>query len=106
MAIVIGIAGDDRALQRADDIRVVGMVFAAVHVLQHAARLEHRVLVVGVAHALALLAFEIGEARAADARRRAGEAEFDNVAIEPDDLEQLCAAIAGDGRDTHLRQDL
>ena len=28
------------------------------------------------------------------------------VAIEPDDLEQLRAAIAGDRRDAHLRDDL
>ncbi len=35
-----------------------------------------------------------------------GKQQLDHVRVQPDDLEQLRAAIAGDGADAHLRDDL
>ena len=61
----------------------------------------------GLGGQLALVAVEVGEARAADARRACrGSTASTTSGRQADDLEQLRAAVAGDGGDAHLRQDL
>ncbi len=54
----------------------------------------------------ARIGLEVGEARALDAAGHAGEAQRHDLVGQADDLEQLRAAIAADGADAHLRQDL
>src|SRR6185369_1616003 len=49
---------------------------------------------------------DLVEAGAADTRRRAREAQVDDLAMQSDDLEQLRAPVAGNRRDAHLRDDL
>ena len=52
------------------------------------------------------LALELGEADAADRRRRADEAEVDHLLREPERVEDLRAAVGGDVGDPHLGHDL
>ncbi len=103
---VAGVAGARRALQRHHHVRVVHVVLAAVHVLQQAADVRRLALVPGARVQLAGFQIEPFEADAADPRRRFGEAQVDDLRIQPDDLEQLRAAVAADGADAHLRDDL
>src|SRR3546814_7889901 len=55
---------------------------------------------------LALIGFDVGKARALQARHRVFETQVDDLIVQADDLEQLRTAIRGDRRDTHLRDDL
>ncbi len=61
---------------------------------------------VGARVALERLAGELGQPDAADRRRGAAEVAVDQIAVEPDRLEHLGAAVGGDRRDPHLRHHL
>ncbi len=104
--VQLGVAGAHRKLQRTDDVGVVHMEFAARQRLHQAARRQRIVRVARGDRLRLVFALNLGEAGAADARGRAREAQIDDVLIEADDLEQLRAAITGDRRDAHLRDDL
>lgn len=55
---------------------------------------------------LARLGVQPRQVDAADACGRLGKAQLHHVRVQPDDLEQLRAAITGDGADAHLGDDL
>ena len=93
-------------LQQAHHVRVVGVVFAAVDELEQTALLDRLAGVPGFAGQQLLLGLQIGEARALDAAGDATEAQPDHLVGQADGLEQLGAAVGGDGGDAHLRQDL
>ena len=103
---VRGIATARGALQGHDHVRVVHVVFAAVHVLQHAAHIRALQVVPGAHGELAGLIVQTGEADAGHARGGVREAQVHDLVIQPDDLEQLRAAVAGHGTDAHLGDDL
>ena len=103
---VVARAAAHRALQRGDHVGVVLVVFAVRRVLQQAADVRQHVVVPGAGRDMRGFFLQRCERGAADPRRRAGEAQVDDLAIQADDLEQLRAAIAADGGDAHLRDDL
>ena len=100
------IAGAHGRLQRADDFRVIHVEFAVRQRVQQAARRQRVVRIARGDELRVIFGLDLVEAGAADTRRRAGEAQVDDFAMQADDLEQLRAAIAGDRRDAHLRDDL
>ncbi|CCF70123.1 hypothetical protein XAPC_3853 [Xanthomonas citri pv. punicae str. LMG 859] len=103
---VAGIAGTGGTLQRHDHVGVVHVVLAAVHVLEQAAHLRLELVVPGTHGQLARLGVQPHQVHAADPRRGVGKAQVHHVRVQPDDLEQLRAAVAGDGADAHLGDDL
>ena len=104
--VVRALAADHRRLQRGDHVRVVHVVLAAVHVLEQAALLDRLARVPGARGERLGVGLEVGEVRALHAALGAGEAQRHHLLGESDDLEQLRAAVAGDGGDAHLRHDL
>ncbi len=100
------VAALHRLLQRADHVRVVGMVFAAIDELEQATRLDRLAVVPGLGGQRLLLGFEIDETRTLDAAGDATEAELHHLIGKPHRFEQLCTAIGGDRGDAHLRDDL
>ena len=82
------------------------MVLAAVDELEQAALTDRAHRVEGEACEFFLVVLEVVEIGAGDARHGAGEAQLDDFLVQADALEQLRAAIAGDGGDAHLGQDL
>src|SRR5690606_8168713 len=80
--------------------------FAAVDELQQTALLEMLLAVEGQAGQQRLVVLKVLEVGALDAAHRTLEAEVHDLVMEADDLEQLRAAVAGDGGDAHLRDDL
>ncbi len=103
---VRGIATARGALQGHDHVRVVHVVLAAVHVLEHAADIRAQKVVPGAHGELARFIVQAGEADAGHARGGVREAQVDHLVIQPDDLEQLRAAVTGHGTDAHLGDDL
>src|SRR5690606_14116759 len=93
-------------LQGHDHVRVVHVVLAAVDVLDQAADLGLLQLVPGRRLLRARIRVEPGETGAAHARGRAAEAQVDDLLLQAHDLDQLRAAVAGDGGDAHFRDDL
>ncbi len=100
------VAGDHRGLQRRDHVRVVHVVLATVHVLQQAALVDRLTGVPGARGELFHVGLEVREVSSLNAALRAGEAQVDHLVRQAHDLEQLRAAVAADGRDTHLGHDL
>ena len=105
LAILPVVAARHRRLERRDHVRVVHVVLAAMHELEqpplaHAFRRIPRAFrqVVGVR-------LEIRKIRALDAAVGTLEAERHDLRAQAHDLEQLGAAVAGDGRDAHLGHD-
>ena len=103
---VVACAAAHGALQGGHHVRVVLVVFAVRGVLQQAADVRQHVVVPGADSDARGFFLHRCEGGATDPRRRAGEAQVDDLAIQADDLEQLRAAITADGGDTHLRNDL
>ena len=100
VGVLLPVAGSPLRVARCraiDHVRVVHVVFAAMHVLEQAADFGVCSVVPGARVSCARFGVEPREADAADARRRIREAQFDHVRLQADDLEQLRAAIAGDG---------
>ena len=93
-------------LQLHHHIRVVGVVFAAMHVLDQPALLDALARQPGFTGQQLLLELQLGKAGAFDARGHAGEAHVHDFTVEADRLEQLRATIGADVRDAHLGQDL
>ena len=95
-----------RVLQLRDGVRVVHVVLAAPPPLVLAAHpevaVERRRDLVGVVVTLLRLAGDDVEPDALDARRRPGEVLVDDLAVEPDGLEDLRAPVAVQRRDAHL----
>ncbi len=87
------------------DLLGVGVVLAALADPDPAGALELG-LGPGVAVTAEHVFGEVGQPTPADDRRRAAEASVDDVRAEPDDLEELRAAVGVDRGDAHLRQDL
>ena len=104
---VIGVvAAGHRLLQGLHHVRVVGVVFAAVHVLEQATGLDRQSAFPGSPRQLGLIRFQIAEARALNAAGGILEAQLHHLVAQADDFEQLRAAIAVDGGDPHLGDDL
>ena len=96
----------DGLLQGCDDIRVECVVLATVHVLQQSAGALRPAWVPGVPGEPPPVFVQVGEAHALHAADGAGKTKVHYFPVQADDLEQLCAAVAGDSRDPHLRGDL
>ena len=95
-----------RFLQRVHHVRVVGVVFAAVHEFQQAALLQRFAFQPGALGKVLQILLEIAEAGAANAADHALEAQIRQIAVQADRFEQLGAAVRGDGRNAHLGHDL
>ena len=99
-------------LQQEDGFRVVEVVFAGTTPLVVAAGAQVAVRAGGplrrVGHAMADgdLFGQFVESDASDAGGGAGEVFVDDVLVQADGFEQLCATVAHDGGDAHLRHDL
>ena len=102
LAVLGVIAALHRLLQLHHHIRVVGVVFLAVHVLQEATLLNRAHRVERKLVQLLLVGFEIGKIRPGNARDRASHAQIDHVFVHADGFEQLRAAIRGNRRNAHL----
>ena len=98
--------GQHGGLQRADHIGVVAVVLATMDVLEQATGFEIECWIESARRELLLIGFQRGIARTTDATRRARETALHDGCVQPDDLEQGRAAIAGDGADTHLGENL
>ncbi|MCY1511462.1 hypothetical protein D9M68_458830 [compost metagenome] len=94
------------SLQGVHHVRVVGVVFAAVDELQQATLLDRLARAPGFGGEQLLLVLDVEETRALDAAGDAREAQLGDFVGQADGLEQLGAAIGGDGGDAHLREDL
>ena len=91
-------------LQRHHHVRVVGVVFLAVHVLQQTTVGHRAHRVERQARQQLLVFFEVFKAGTGNTRHRALQAQFNQVFVQADAFEQLGTAIAGDGGNTHLGQ--
>ena len=101
-----GIAACHRGLQAEHHLRVEGVVLLAVHVLEQAARLDRQLRPGGRAGKGPLVRLQVGKGGAADAARRAREADLHHLPVQADDLEQLRPPVRGHGGDAHLAEDL
>ncbi|MNV56131.1 hypothetical protein D3C71_1484010 [compost metagenome] len=106
LAPILGLAGTRGTLQRQHHVRVVHVVFAAVHILEQAANFGRRQLVPRTHGQFLRLGIQPRQIDAADARGGIREAQLHHVRVQADDLEQLRAAITGHGADAHLGDDL
>ena len=104
--VVLIVPGDHRGLQGGDHVRVVHVVLAAVHVLEESALRDRLARIPRPRGELFEVGLEVLEVRAGHAARGAREAQLDHLLRQPHDLEQLRAAVTGDGGDAHLRHDL
>ena len=93
-------------LQGAHHVRVIGMVFATVHILQLSTLIQRLTCQPGAFGEVQQILLEVTKVRAADAADYALEAEVGNIVMQTDGFEQLRAAVRGDGRDAHLGHDL
>ncbi len=94
------------ALQGTHHVRVIGVILAAVHILQQAALVQRLALQPGAFRQIGEILLEVGEAGAADAADHALEAEARYIGMQAHRFEQFRAAIGGDGRDAHFGHDL
>ncbi|VGP13006.1 hypothetical protein SB00610_01089 [Klebsiella quasipneumoniae subsp. similipneumoniae] len=106
MLIIAVLTALHSLLQGAHHVRVVGVIFAAVNVLQQTALSQRLARQPGAFRQIQQILLEIVEAGAADAADHALEAEIGDIAMQTDRFEQLRAAVGGDGRDPHLGHDL
>ncbi len=100
------IAAVDRGLQLVHHVRIVGVVLAAVDVLQQTALGDGLARIPGKLVERLLFGFELCETDAVNAAGGAREAQIDDFVVQADDFEQLRAAVTGDGRNAHLGNDL
>jgi hypothetical protein len=82
------------------------VILAIVDVFQQSAGLQRLADIPCIPGQAALIVVQILELCPLDAAGGALETEIDHIAVQTDGLEQLRAAIAGDGRDSHFRHDL
>ena len=100
-----------RVLQFRYRFRVLHMILAANAVLVISAHIELRI-VIGKRREEGEVVLHLGflsqhiQPDAAEARRRPGKVTRHHLLVEPDRLKDLGAAVALQGRDTHLREDL
>ena len=106
LAILAVVAAHHRRLQRGDDVRVVHVVLAVVHVLEQAALLDFLAGIPGAPRQMIGVGLEVVEVRAGNPAVRALEAQADHLLAQAHDLEQLRAAVARDGGNAHLGHDL
>ena len=93
-------------LQHRDDVRVVHVVLAVMHVFEQTTLLHAFRGVPGALRQVLRVGLQVGEIRALNAAVRAFETERYHVLAQAHDLEQLRAAVARDGGDPHLGHDL
>ena len=105
-AVAFVVAGTDGRLQHRDDIRVVTVILAAVHVLQETALSNRFAWLPRQLCQCLLVAQQVIETGSLDSRGSALETAVDDFVRKPDDLEKLRAAVTGNRRDTHLRHHL
>ncbi len=95
-----------RVLQCTHDVRVVGVIFAAMHELQQTALLYGLARVPGFRCQQRLIGLQITETGALDTAGHPAEAEVDDLIGQAHSLEQLGTTVGSHGGDAHLRQDL
>ena len=105
LLIVRVIAADHSGLQAHHHIRVIGVVLAAMHILQETALIERLAPRARTARHLPLVFFQLIEGHAANTRRHASKGYIDQFAVETDRFKQLGAAIRVHRRDAHLGHD-
>ena len=95
-----------RLLQHHHHVRVIGVVFLAVDVLEQAALGNRAHRVERQTGQFFLVGFKVGEVRAGHTRHGAAQAQVHHLVVHADNFKQLGTAIAGDGGNPHLRQHL
>ncbi len=95
-----------RLLQGADDIRVVGVVFTTVHILEQTARLQGLAWVPGFGGQPCLISLQIAETSALDTAGHTPEADLHHLVGQAHRLEQLRAPVGRHGGNAHLRENL
>ncbi len=93
-------------VQRADHIRVVRVVLAVEDKLHQAALIRRLARIPSRLGQMGLIVFEVAEPCALNAVDGAFKAQRHHLVVQAHGFEQLRAAIAGDGRNAHLRDDL
>ena len=106
----VGVVGADGFLQLSDSQRVEKVIFAVAPPLVGAADIERQVFVGSPFREGGLMACtdfpgDTVEADSANARCRAGKVGVDYAAVQADGFKNLCAAIAVQCGDAHLRHD-
>ena len=96
----------DCGLQGCDHLGVVHVVFTIVHVLEEPALLDGLAAIPRARRKLHEITLEVREVRSLHAAFRAGEAQVNDLIVQADDLKELRASVAADGRDAHLGHDL
>ena len=100
------VARHHRRLQRGDDVRVVHVVLAMMHVLEQAALLHDFRGIPRTPREVHRVRLQVVEIRALNAAVGPFEAQRHDRIAQAHDLEQLRAAVARDGRNSHLGHDL
>ena len=106
LLIIAVLAALDGLLQGAHYVRVIGVVFAAMDILQLPALIQRFTCQPGAFGEVQQILLEVAKARTADTADHALEAQVGNIVMQTDSFEQLRAAVRGDSRDAHLGHDL
>jgi hypothetical protein len=96
----------DRAVQRVDDIGVVGVVLAQALELVEPRAVERGTLGIGRRVTRQDVHSQLAQPDPPEDRRRATQAAVDHVGTQPDRLEDLRRPVRVECRDAHLRHDL
>ncbi len=104
--IIAVLAALYRLLQGTHDIRVIGVIFAAVDVLQQAARANGFARQPGAFGEIQQILLEVIKARAADTADHALEAQVYHIIVQSDRFKQFGAAVRGNGRNAHFGHNL
>ena len=94
-----------RLLQRAHHVRVVGVVFATVHVFQQAALADRLTRQPGSFRQIQQILLEVFKASPPNAANRPLEAQAHDIIVQTDRFKQFRAAVRGDGGDAHFGHD-
>ena len=100
------VTADNGILQLRHHIRVEGMVFLAVHILQQTTGRQRFAGLPGHSGQLFLVLLEVIEVRTLNTAGYAFEAKVHHTVGQTNGLEQLGTPIGGNGGDPHLGQDL
>ena len=92
-------------MQRLHHIRVIGVVFATMHVFEQAASCYRLPTFPGLLRQMNLLSFQISKAGALNAADCIAETEIHHLIMQSHDFKQLGATITVDRGNSHLGDD-
>ena len=104
VGVVVTVLGSP--VQGIDHVRVEGVIFLAMDVLENAAGIDGLALLPGILGQALLVGFEILEAGALDTAWHTAEAQVHHITGDPHRFKQLGTTIGGDGGNPHLGEDL